>query len=56
MPVCANDDAYRVVRVNLHIGPEFNGPDRGDCAYDEDPETYEEDEEDDDEDELPFFL
>ncbi|EIM82026.1 uncharacterized protein STEHIDRAFT_171625 [Stereum hirsutum FP-91666 SS1] len=26
MPTCENDDAYDIVRINMGLGPEFNGP------------------------------
>lgn len=47
MPICENDDAYNIVRTNMGLGPEFNGPDYSRSSFgldeDEDEEMYSED-------------
>lgn len=52
--MCANDDAYDIVRINLRIGPEFNGPDRGVYSFDQDSDTDDDQGSDEDEDGDPY--
>lgn len=38
MPICENDDAYDIVRTNMGLGPEFDGPDYGPRSFEDEGE------------------